>query len=213
MFLKDKAWEEVALPAFNALSNNIMALLDEVDISACDLALSPLGEINTADTPKLKRKFEETDSLELAYGSFIIYHYGMWGDKRCFHENGCYWKFSKICDKTLRDRCDIVEPYGSVIGLTYKVKTGMIALKACTPIMSTKTILVAPATIALEKEVRKDYSKDNLFHMEDGNSVSWFHWWKSLKERNEALRTKYRPFYGPLRDFYDLSKYNQGDMR
>lgn len=146
-----RAWIEMAVPAFEALTSEVVTLIAETVAVSADL--SQKEDLDMPWPDGLRAEFEKIDSLELAKAARAVYQIGHW--KPFFREvtlfdlpegssigsayrdatrlvvTGGYWKFSNYADQVLTERLGFPRLRGSggKRGTSHVVIEG--ALRAC----------------------------------------------------------------------------------
>ena len=153
----ERAWHEVAAPAYAALPDSIRALYARVDLFASEKGqLSdtsmPWPKPNDTDFGTLRAEFA-IDSAELAFAARVLYFVGHWypSSGRLVvpgRRNGSTWKFAKYADDVLADRLGLMSAHvASNPGISLRVLEG--AIRICYSSVNTWTWReVAPATPA-----------------------------------------------------------------
>jgi hypothetical protein len=108
----EKAWQDLALPAFKQLPNAALCLAEEVGIVADNLHQdAKCCMIWPEDGGKLREMFERLDSATLSRASRVLHDYNHWSPGASIAGNApvtkCGWKFSNYADQVLRSRFNI----------------------------------------------------------------------------------------------------------
>lgn len=138
-----KAWLELAKPAFDSLPRNIRELVAAVDVECKDFR----QDKNTFDLPWPKEadymkmenppqdwlytRFNSIDSDLLAPAAHVVWSLGHWAFGKhtleSFQLNGTYWKFSNLADQVLRKRLSL-KRHNNSSGITFGVHDGFLRL-------------------------------------------------------------------------------------
>jgi hypothetical protein len=107
----EKAWQDLALPAFKQLPDQIHLLLDETTKQAAYLHQDKNLRVVWPENGKLRAAFESVDSDTLARAARVIYYFGHW--RPCANvagnapASGESWKFANYADQILRLRFNL----------------------------------------------------------------------------------------------------------
>ena len=127
-----RAWEEVALPAYRRLSDDIIRLINRTKAEARDLNQLEDLSMPWPKTHPLKEAFQQVPSRDLAEVARVLYCYGHWAfDKRgrWSQDAGLYWKFAHYADQVLRERCGMPQGIGR---LGFEIHEGMLHITRST---------------------------------------------------------------------------------
>jgi hypothetical protein len=118
----EKAWQDLALPAFKQLPNAVLCLAEEVGIVADNLHQDrQCCMIWPEDGGKLREMFKRLDSVTLSRAAHVLYMYNHWRPGKNIAGNApvtkCGWKFSNYADQVLRARFNIALDSKATVGL------------------------------------------------------------------------------------------------
>lgn len=118
----EKAWQDLALPAFKQLPTAVLCLAEEVGIVADDLHQDKqCCMIWPEDGGKLREMFNRLDSVTLSRAAHVLHDYNYWRPGKSIAGNApvtkCGWKFSNYADQVLRSRYNIALDSKAMVGL------------------------------------------------------------------------------------------------
>lgn len=128
-FNHERAWRELAEPAFRALSPEVRALYERVVTECRELHQDhQLLQIWPED-PSLREAFEAINTPELAIAARAIHDFGHWAPAETNPDvTGAYWKFGHYADQVLSPRLGLplncVDTYPN--GTGYQVHEGLL---------------------------------------------------------------------------------------
>lgn len=125
-FDHERAWRELARPAFDCLPADIRDLYELIRVDYGHLIQGPNLDVNWPEDPGLRRLFDDLDSEYLAQAAAVVYHYGHWSPEG--GDGGAYWRFSSLADWVLRRRLDLPRDFEGH-GLGFRIHEG--ALRLC----------------------------------------------------------------------------------
>lgn len=176
----EKAWAELALPAFKQLPTAALCLVEEVGIVAADLQQGiHCDMIWPDDNGKLREMFGRLDSETLATAAHVVYYYSHWRPGGSTSDGApvvlCGWKFSNYADQVLRIRFNLGRDVKSGVGLLIHEGT----IRVCYSSRDSWTWHeVAPATDAGMAEASKIADTirrkiDTQSSRDDRDSAAW----------------------------------------
>lgn len=188
----ERAWYELAKPAFRMLPGRLLDLYDRVVHVAADCKQDRYCLLEWPEKGTLKAAFEEVPSQELSRAAHVIYFHGHWApmDVPKHDVVGGYWRFSNYADQVLNERLGLSSTQDT--GSYFQVREGTlyVCLSNRDGWSSGEIGEATEETLAAAKNFKTDY----FVKLNDG----------SFDRKAKQMADKLWPKEGPLVGFRDV---------
>jgi len=121
-FNYERAWDELALPAYEALPEKALSMINWIGQQYAEI--SQASDLGMDELPGIREMLNAYSLEELSSWSQTVYYFGHWGYKDeglNIQINGTYWKVSKLLDQEIARR--VFE--GEIARNRIKVRNGL----------------------------------------------------------------------------------------